>query len=403
MENMDEKDYLWAYTKIGEEDGPDMRIDDVTEENRKKYRFFCYGCDAELFPVLGKVRRHHFRHKKGEGHGCSFETYLHKTAKRLLKQRFDRDSNFSILVEAVNMCDMFDDCSFRKGLSESEQKGQWDMIPNKRIICNKHFQKKIDLKKFYDTCEIEKGYNGFIADVKLSNSQDDSIVPLFLEICVKHPCSPEKINSEIPIVEFYINGAEDLKPFESGKNYVIQEKEGSVKYYNFIFEDLTPFEDSEEEKYSWKRIEFYQSEGGLKQRDSIISCHDFGMIKHSDDSVADIVFFGGKSDLGFAVDCLLSLTGRMERHCAFCKYGKRVSMRSNPNDLRVQCAKNKYIKYPKKDIYGRNVEGRGRIVDFAYERLWGINCGDYEQDDEKLKKEVKNRNAIGWWKKESNE
>lgn len=395
MDNKFEDKFHWAYTKVGEEDGPIVKIEEVTQENRRQYRYFCPGCGAELFPVLCKEgRQNHFRHKAGEGHGCSFETYLHNTAKRLLKLRFDTKPDFPILVHAENMCDKFDNCLLRIESDTKNRRFQGDSY-NNRIVCEKYYPKVIDLKKIYDTCELEKGYKGFIGDVKLSNSKDDSIVPMFLEICVHHACTPEKLSSGIPIIEFTLNDENDLR-FLILDRSVIKEEVGRVKYHNYSYEDKSPYNDFKKGKYSLDRKEYYDSEGLWDERDAIVSCHDFWVNKHAEDSFADIVFFGGKSDLGFAIDCLWALAGKMKNHCAFCKYGKRRFLYNNPNSLYVECGKNKMLNYQKKDRRGNIVDCRDFIHRFTYKSLWGINCNDYELDKEKLKTEIQRRNAIGW-------
>jgi hypothetical protein len=67
----------------------------------------------------------------------------------------------------------------------------------------------VNLRKLYDTCSIEKGEDKYIADLLLTNSQDDSIKPMFLEVFVTHKCTAEKIASGYPIIEIKINQKED--------------------------------------------------------------------------------------------------------------------------------------------------------------------------------------------------
>ena len=58
------------------DDGKPIFIDDVTQENRRHTHYHCYGCGAELFPVLGGARKHHFRHEKDAI--CDPNKYLHE-------------------------------------------------------------------------------------------------------------------------------------------------------------------------------------------------------------------------------------------------------------------------------------------------------------------------------------
>ena len=69
--------------------------------------------------------------------------------------------------------------------------------------------KTVNLRKLYDTCSIEKGADKYIADLLLTNSQDESVQPMFLEVFVTHKCTAEKIASGYPIIEIKINQKED--------------------------------------------------------------------------------------------------------------------------------------------------------------------------------------------------
>ena len=64
--------------------GTPIFIDDNTQENRRDTAYTCAGCGRQLFPVLGDVREHHFRHEKDSE--CSdYNRYLHEYAKAVLK------------------------------------------------------------------------------------------------------------------------------------------------------------------------------------------------------------------------------------------------------------------------------------------------------------------------------
>jgi hypothetical protein len=42
-----------------------IEINSLNEENRGNSKFFCIGCGNELIARLGKIKAHHFAHKKG--------------------------------------------------------------------------------------------------------------------------------------------------------------------------------------------------------------------------------------------------------------------------------------------------------------------------------------------------
>lgn len=226
--------YLYAF------DTNDSLIDisTVTTTNRSKYH--CPSCGKEMCAVLGNKREHHFRHK---GDSCSYESYLHKISKMLLKWRFEYNPVFEVAYYAKINCT-------NKGcrLRESEC--------NSNVI-SLH---KINLKEIYNLCEIEGVYNGYRADVKLSNTNKPELLPLFLEVAVSHKCSPEKISSGIPIIEIPVTNERDvLRAFIETKNEphaqissyinqfphlhnILQPIENSIKFYNFN-RDICPEKD----------------------------------------------------------------------------------------------------------------------------------------------------------------
>lgn len=85
------------------------------------------------------------------------------------------------------------------------------------------------MKKYYDSCDIERTYEGFRADLFVYHSQFN-YSPLFIEICVNHPCSEEKINSGIRIIEVVIKSEEDIDFIISS---TICEGDDRIRLYNF--------------------------------------------------------------------------------------------------------------------------------------------------------------------------
>ncbi len=166
------------------EDGKPIYIDNVSQENRRSFRFHCYGCGKELVPVLGDIREHHFRHK--EDTRCDPNKYLHEFAKATIKQRFDENEHFIVEYNTTKICKHKHTCKFATQF-------QWEE-------CAYDSKEQLDLKKYYDTCTAEKGYyqelpdgrKKYIADLILTNSQDESIPPICIEIWVNHECTEDK-------------------------------------------------------------------------------------------------------------------------------------------------------------------------------------------------------------------
>lgn len=77
-------------------------IDEVSIEDRHAHSYHCLNCGAGMIPRMGKVRSRHFAHR-GDEDNCGNETYLHKLAKRLIKEKFDREGALSRLLPRSQM------------------------------------------------------------------------------------------------------------------------------------------------------------------------------------------------------------------------------------------------------------------------------------------------------------
>ena len=168
-----------------------VSIDSIKQEDRDNSQFYCLSCHHLLTPVLGQKRQHHFRHL--EEIECNGETYLHKLAKLLFKQKFEHTDAINIHRTKHVFCSYIENCKKTKDKSR----------------CNRFEDTIINLKSYFDSCTIEKGYNGFIADILLESTKS-VVPPLMVEIAVTHPCSIEKIESKTPIFEITIKNEDDV-------------------------------------------------------------------------------------------------------------------------------------------------------------------------------------------------
>lgn len=185
---MAEIKYQYAY----DESKNLVSIKDITKENRNQHQYICIGCGNPLLPraIGSKYRRPHFYHK--ELVDCSGETYLHKLAKKLIKEKFENSEKFEISYPVTRTCQNTN-CQLRS--EKCEDKNQ---------VC------KYDLKQYYDTCTEEAEINGFIADLLLTNSKSTNLAPVLIEVCVTHACEEEKRNSGLKIIEIKIKNEEDI-------------------------------------------------------------------------------------------------------------------------------------------------------------------------------------------------
>ncbi len=214
---MAEIKYQYAY----DENGLLVSINDYDRDSSKSHTFKCISCGNTLLPraIGSKHRRAHFYHKSIVE--CSGETYLHKLGKLLIKRKFDNSDKFLISYSATKTCNN-SNCKLR------------------HLDCKVKEDVEINLKEFYDTCTEETNYNGFIADLLLTNSKKPNIPPVFIEIFVTHACDQNKVNSGLKIIEIPVDSEQDVKEIEkleilkeSLDPYIQNKKKKEIKFINF--------------------------------------------------------------------------------------------------------------------------------------------------------------------------
>lgn len=204
-----------------DDNGKPIYIDSVTNENRRDTHYHCYGCGAELYPVLCTKKESHFRHEKDAI--CDPDKYLHEYAKARLKERFDNSETFEIQYYVTYRCKNISTCKFAQyGWKECERKEL----------------KKVNLKEYYDTCTPEKGYyqelsdgrKKYIADLILTNSKEAKIPALCIEVWVTHECTEDKKQNGGRIIEIKVESEEDAnRPLVETDRFA----EKPIRVYNF--------------------------------------------------------------------------------------------------------------------------------------------------------------------------
>lgn len=180
--------YHHAYNELNEV----VSIDDVDEEYRDAHTFKCISCGEEMIAKLGKVNTHHFAHKN-EQEACGPETYLHKLAKLVLKQKFYSDEPFEISYGRHLVCSNASSCQFH---TDNE--------------CEGIVEESFNLKDYYDTCIDEQEIDGFVADLLLTDSTGKHKQPVMVEILVTHKSTIEKRDSGHKIIEIKIKEESDI-------------------------------------------------------------------------------------------------------------------------------------------------------------------------------------------------
>jgi len=186
-----------------------VTIDKINPSTHIGRRFICIGCGRDMEAAMGD-KRQYFRHVKNVC-PCPEESYVHKLAKLLYKAKFDNSASFSIQITQQVHCKFSKDCKFVE-----------------KRYCQKEELHSIDLKKYYDTCSVEKEYKGYRADLLLENSKR-AIPPIFIEFKYKHKCTDDKLSQSFRIIEIDCM-SEDSVVSQVQDNIIENDKN---RFYNF--------------------------------------------------------------------------------------------------------------------------------------------------------------------------
>lgn len=179
----------------------------------KGSEYYCPNCGEVMIPRQGEIRKWHFAHKANL-ENCSYESYLHKLAKRLICDCFNESPSFNIRYRAKGTC--------------SEQKCSLD----KKKFCSWNIDREIDLKQYYDQCKEEVKVDKFKADLCISHSSKIKLKPVFIEIWVTHKSSEEKLNSKYHIIEIHITSEDDIQQIVH--SHLIKESDEYIDYWGKI-------------------------------------------------------------------------------------------------------------------------------------------------------------------------
>lgn len=171
----------------------------MTPTTRHACKLYCLQCGQEMVANLGTKRRWHFSHKKDTA--CDGESYLHKLAKRLIREKFLSSDHFPIIFSRDVPCSERAQCPL---YAKEECKERSVEILS-------------DLKSYnsnilYDRCDEEAPISDFRADLLLTNSSIPNRQPVLIEIYKTHQSSVTKLNSNYKLIETKkINSEEDIE------------------------------------------------------------------------------------------------------------------------------------------------------------------------------------------------
>lgn len=185
-------------------------------------RYYFVGAEPKLQMIIkdGGVRQKHFALLNAEANNKEgiYESYIHAVWKKRIKAKFESGRPLKARYLVGPICSEVNKCEIKKKL------------PN--LQCGNCYLKSVILNEEYDTCELEKGYDGFVGDLRLSDSKHPGKPVLLIEIFYKHECEEEKKKSGIKIIEIKVKddqeGSIDLS--------VLNEKKAAIKGFNLKFD-----------------------------------------------------------------------------------------------------------------------------------------------------------------------
>lgn len=200
-----------------------IHIGSVSKDNRYEHSYFCLECGQPMIAKIGTERIHHFAHKVDTE--CDGESYLHKLAKRRIRDKFMSSNSFPITFIRDVSCQNAQSCSFYTYYSCFQS--------DVRILKD---LKTWNGKVVYDNCEEEVQIEQYRPDLLLTRSlKPDNVAKLFIEIYKTHKSEGSKITSKYRIIE--TNKITNEADIDDIINRGFIENE-NCKLYNFKNENL---------------------------------------------------------------------------------------------------------------------------------------------------------------------
>lgn len=209
-----------------DESGNLVHVKSLTNETRHSHHWYCLQCGQEMVPNLGEIKAKHFAHKADTA--CDGESYLHKLAKRLIRERFLSTGSFPIIFNREVSCREEHECPFFDSYG-----------------CKKKQRIPFALNLWYDTCEEEVVVGEFRPDLLLTCSSKPEREAVFIEIFKTHQSDELKLMSKYRIIETKkIETEEDIadiinRGFVEGENcntYNFKPKQPQIKLSEITIE-----------------------------------------------------------------------------------------------------------------------------------------------------------------------
>ena len=224
-----------------------IEIHNTDKSERSTFR--CPYCKQELIAKRGKKNEWHFAHKENNDI-CSYENYLHTMAENKILEWYNNSDEVWLTLPNTRKCCDYKICKWY----------------NDDDCCAKDFSEPYNLKKTYQTAVLEKtfsiGDKIFRADICLCSDKCPND-PIFIEVCVTHRCTEEKLNSGIRIIELDIQSEKDVEDIVSN-NHINKFIKHRYSDDGFLNENIDTDDVGQIYLYENKKINYY----GFKPRDT---------------------------------------------------------------------------------------------------------------------------------------
>ncbi len=209
-----------------------VHVDNVP--NGSKCGCRCPACNEPLIAKNNGTKKvHHFSHSSGKICEFAYETMLHLLAKERVQKAFLEKMDFPIKFEYKSYCIDNEACVLKASGSD----------------CYEKSEKYFNLKYWYDSCKQEVPYKNsrHRSDLKIFSSTKPNTKPIYIEFCVSHASSEEKLHNGEHIIEIILNSESDI-------SHIIENGfiEHNISYMNWEFYDY-----EENQKYPNPIIKFY--------------------------------------------------------------------------------------------------------------------------------------------------
>ena len=283
--------YSYALDKEG-------RLVNIKDAKGMENIFVCPSCKLDMIRKCGEHNEWHFAHKNK---ACDYDVYLHKVAEQKIMDWFNNSEKVMIDIPIVSKCPKYDQCKWKDD-----------------DYCKKKDTRQYDLKEFFTDAEKEKSFvkggEKYVADILLNNKRKKEN-PLFLEICVTHPCEQKKKESGIKIIEFIIKSESDIERIVSS---TIRKSE-QVHFYNFQTKESY----SNISNFRKQFIKFVMKESKKAYIDYWLTCHNVMERKGIFEVTIDIIEPQKHyNEFGAFYDASMVIASQyfQFKSCVFCKY-----------------------------------------------------------------------------------